>query len=102
MRSSGDTAPANVELTNYTEAMYAARETAMERMQSMALAANASGVVEVERGRGTDAVRLACGRLLGMGDRAVRRSDAPGRRIDPAVVVSLDDPTLLFDAANLE
>ena len=39
MKQSGQ----NVELTNFTEAMYAAREAAMERMQAsaLALAANA-------------------------------------------------------------
>ncbi len=91
----------NVELSNYTEAMYSARETAMERMQSMALAVGASGVVEVKVAEGpmpfaTHAVAFAAWGT------AVRRDDTPGRRIDPAVVVSLDDPTLLFDAANLE
>ena len=38
----------NVELTNYTQAMYAARESAMERMQSSALQAGGEGVVEVK------------------------------------------------------
>ena len=38
----------NVELTNYTEAMYAARESAMEKMQRSALGAGGQGVVEVK------------------------------------------------------
>lgn len=38
----------NVELTNFTEAMYAAREAAMERMQSAALELEGTGVVEVK------------------------------------------------------
>ena len=38
----------NVELTNFTEAMYAARESAMERMQTSALALEGTGVVEVK------------------------------------------------------
>jgi uncharacterized protein YbjQ (UPF0145 family) len=91
----------NVELTNYTEAMYNARETAMERMQSMALAVNASGVVEVKVAEGPMPFASHAVAFSAWGT-AVRRSDTPGRRIDPAIVVSLDDPTLLFDAANLE
>ena len=38
----------NVELTNFTEAMYSARESAMERMQQTALAMDGTGVVEVK------------------------------------------------------
>ena len=38
----------NVELTNYTQAMYAARESAMERMQRSALDVGGQGVVEVK------------------------------------------------------
>ena len=38
----------NVELTNFTEAMYAARESAMERMQAAALGLGGTGVVEVK------------------------------------------------------
>ena len=37
----------NVELTNFTEAMYSARESAMERMQHSALEDEGEGVVEV-------------------------------------------------------
>ena len=38
----------NVELTNYTEAMYSAREAAMEKMQRSALQVEGQGVVEVK------------------------------------------------------
>ena len=38
----------NVEMTNFTEAMYSARESAMERMQQSALALRGTGVVEVK------------------------------------------------------
>ena len=37
----------NVELPNYTQALYDARELAMERMQSEALEAKAEGIVGV-------------------------------------------------------
>ena len=42
----------NVELTNLTEALYAARETAMERMQTSGLRMSADGVVGVRIPRG--------------------------------------------------
>ena len=42
----------NVELVNYTEAMYAARESAMERMQSAAIHRGATGVVAVQVSEG--------------------------------------------------
>jgi len=38
----------NVELTNFTEAMYSARESAMARMQESALTLGGTGVVEVK------------------------------------------------------
>ena len=42
----------NVELTNFTEAMYSARESAMERMQQAALSMDGTGVVEVKVSEG--------------------------------------------------
>lgn len=47
----------NVEMTNYTQALYDARELAMERMQAEALALNAQGIVGAqinERSHGWD------------------------------------------------
>lgn len=38
----------NVELPNYTQALYASRELAMERMQTEAQAAKAKGIVGVD------------------------------------------------------
>jgi len=38
----------NVELANYTQALYDARELAMERMQAEALEAKAEGIVGVD------------------------------------------------------
>ena len=44
MRNAGQ----NVELPNYTQALYDARELAMERMQAEALEAKAEGIVGVD------------------------------------------------------
>ena len=57
----------NVELTNYTEAMYSARESAMERMQHSALEVGGQGVVEVKVTEGPDALRPPRHRLHGLG-----------------------------------
>ncbi len=48
MRQSLRNAGQNVELPNYTQALYDARELAMERMQAEALAAKAEGIVGVD------------------------------------------------------
>jgi uncharacterized protein YbjQ (UPF0145 family) len=90
----------NVELTNFTEAMYSARETAMERMQATALALNGTGVVEVKVVEGpmyfaSHAVAFASWGTV------VRLSEASHRLLHPKMVVSLDDPVVLFDAQTL-
>jgi uncharacterized protein YbjQ (UPF0145 family) len=57
----------NVELTNFTEAMYAARESAMERMQSSAIAMGGNGGGGGKGHRGTDGLCPARRRLRGLG-----------------------------------
>lgn len=90
----------NIELTNYTEAMYAARESAMERMQSMALALGGTGVVEVKIAEGPmpfagHAVAFAAWGTV------VRPAADAHRRVHPVMVVPLDDPVIAFDASTL-
>jgi uncharacterized protein YbjQ (UPF0145 family) len=48
MRQSLRNVGQNVELANYTQALYDARELAMERMQAEALEAKAEGIVGVD------------------------------------------------------
>ena len=91
----------NVELTNYTEAMYNAREMAMERMQQSALSMNGTGVVEVKivEGPMTFASHAIGFAVWG----TVVRLAAPSHRpMNPSMVVSLDDARVVFDAATLE
>lgn len=90
----------NVELTNFTEAMYSARETAMERMQSDALALHGSGVVEVKLIEGpmsfaTHAVGFAVWGTV------VRLARDAHQLIQPMMVVSLDDVDEMFDPSSL-
>ena len=91
----------NVELTNYTEAMYAARESAMERMQSSALALKATGVVGVSI---TEGPLPFAGHAIGFcaWGTAVAVGHDGHLRIAPSMVVPLDDPVPLFDAASLK
>ncbi len=90
----------NVELTNYTEAMYSAREASMERMQSTAIAIGGTGVVEVKVTEGpmefaSHAVGFAAWGTV------VRLAGADHRRLQPDMVLPLDDPVLGFDASSL-
>ena len=90
----------NVELTNFTEAMYSARESAMERMQQSALAMGGTGVVEVKVTEGPmDFARHAVG-FAAYGT-VVRLVADQHRQIAPRVVLPLDDPVLAFQAATL-
>ncbi len=90
----------NVELTNFTEAMYAARETAMERMQAEALALKGSGVVEVKVVEGPLAFATHAIGFVAWGT-VVRLEKETHQLIHPTTVVSLDDRTVQFSAATL-
>jgi uncharacterized protein YbjQ (UPF0145 family) len=90
----------NVELTNFTEAMYSARESAMERMQQSALALGGTGVVEVKVTEGPmDFAHHAVG-FAAYGT-VVRLEADQHRAITPRMVVPLDDAVLAFQAATL-
>ena len=89
----------NVELTNFTEAMYAARESAMERMQQSALAIDGTGVVEVKVEEGPmDFAGHAVG-FTAYG--TVVRQVGEHTKMQPVMVLPLDDPVLGFDATSL-
>jgi len=90
----------NVELTNYTEAMYSARESAMERMQAAAIALGGSGVVEVKVTEGPmDFAHHAVG-FTAYGT-VVRLVADEHRHLGAQMVLPLDDPVVGFDAASL-
>lgn len=90
----------NVELTNFTEAIYAARELAMERMQRSAIDLHGSGVVEVKVVEGPMAFAAHAVGFTAWGT-VVRLAADQHRPMNPALVVSLDDPVVTFDAATL-
>ena len=90
----------NVELTNYTEAMYSARESAMEKMQRSALEAGGEGVVEVKVTEGPMRfARHAIG-FTAWGT-AVKLVAEAHQFVRPQVVLPLDDAVVTFDAESL-
>lgn len=90
----------NVELTNYTEALYSAREAAMERMQRSAFELEAAGVVGVSVSEGPMDFAAHAVRFTAWGT-AVRPSGRGSVLSPPALVLDLDDERLDFDASSL-
>jgi uncharacterized protein YbjQ (UPF0145 family) len=90
----------NVELTNYTEAMYSARESAMEKMQRSALEVGGQGVVEVKVTEGPMSfARHAIG-FTAWGT-AVKLVAETHQFVQPQVVLPLDDAVVTFEAESL-
>jgi uncharacterized protein YbjQ (UPF0145 family) len=96
MKQSGQ----NVELTNFTEAMYAAREAAMERMQSAAIGLGGTGVVEVKVTEGPMAFAKHAVGFMAYGT-VVRLIADQHRHLGARMVLPLDDPDVGFDASSL-
>ena len=90
----------NVELTNFTEAMYAAREAAMGRMQGAARAAGGSGVVGVSVTEGPMRISGHAIRFLAWGT-IVALHAIQHRRVEPLVTLSVNDQSVTFQATSL-
>jgi uncharacterized protein YbjQ (UPF0145 family) len=90
----------NVELTNYTEAMYAARESAMERMQRSALQVGGQGVVEVKVTEGPMSFARHAVGFTAWGT-AVKLVAEAHQFVAPEVVLPLDDAVVTFEAESL-
>lgn len=90
----------NVELTNLTAALYDARESAMERMQSSGLALSAQGVVGVRVTEGPMAFARHVIGFTAWGT-AVHLSADRHLSVSPEVVLPLDDAVVLFEAESL-
>ena len=90
----------NFELTNFTEAMYAARELAMERMQASALKMDSQGVVAVQISEGPMHFAHHAVRFTAWGT-AVRLGQDGHKFLQARMVVPLDDAVNAFDAASL-
>ena len=83
----------NVELENYTSAMYEAREIAVERMQVEAAAAKAEGVVGVDIHEGSHVWKPHVIEFFAIGTAVVplEQEIAPERIADPTLVLSVND-----------
>lgn len=90
----------NVELVNYTQAMYAARESAMEKMQRSALTVGGQGVVEVKVTEGPMRFARHVVGFTAWGT-AVRLVAEAHRSVQPEVVLPLDDAVVTFEAESL-
>jgi uncharacterized protein YbjQ (UPF0145 family) len=90
----------NVELTNYTEAMYSARESAMEKMQRAALQVGGQGVVEVKVTEGPMSFARHAVGFTAWGT-AVRLVAEAHQFVQPELVLPLDDAVVTFEAESL-
>ena len=90
----------NVELTNFTEAMYASRESAMERMQASALSMGGTGVVEVKVTEGPMQFAHHAVGFTAYGT-VVRLVADAHRHVGAQMILPMDDPAPSFDAAAL-
>ena len=90
----------NVELTNYTQAMYSARESAMEKMQRSALQAGGQGVVEVKVTEGPMSFARHAVGFTAWGT-AVRLMAEAHQFVRPEFVLPLDDAVVTFEAESL-
>ena len=90
----------NVELTNFTEAMYAAREAAMERMQASALELGGTGVVEVKVTEGPMTFAHHAVGFTAYGT-VVRLLADEHQHVGARMILPLDDPVQAFDVTSL-
>ncbi|MHB8379879.1 MAG: heavy metal-binding domain-containing protein [Acidimicrobiales bacterium] len=90
----------NVELKNYTEALYSSRESAMERMQTMALELKGAGVVGVKVVEGPMPFAAHAMGFAAWGT-VVRLAKDTHHPVRPQMVVSLNDLSIAFDAPSL-
>jgi uncharacterized protein YbjQ (UPF0145 family) len=90
----------NVELTNYTEAMYSARESAMEKMQESALEAGGEGVVEVKVTEGPMSFARHAVGFTAWGT-AVKLVADQHQFVQPEMILPLDDAVVTFEAQSL-
>ena len=90
----------NMEMTNLTEALYLARERAMERMQEAGLAAGADGVVGVRLREGPLSHNVRIMQFVAIGT-AIHLAGDAHLRMEPTMVVALDDAVVQFAATSL-
>jgi len=90
----------NVELTNFTEAMYSAREAAMSRLQDSAVSLDAAGIVDMNITEGPMRFAHHAIGFTAWGT-AIRLAADAHQHIQPSVVLPLDDTQVVFAATSL-
>ena len=90
----------NFELENYTKSLYAAREQAMERLQSSALALGAGGIVGTDINEGQMEFAHHALKFVASGTAVVLATDGYIAR-ELVAVLSLDDLKRDFEAESL-
>lgn len=90
----------NLELPNLTQALYLARERAMERMQESGSKMGAHGVVAVKLREGPMGYGNRVMQFVTIGT-GVRLAAEEHRNIAPEMIVSLDEVERLFEAKSL-
>jgi uncharacterized protein YbjQ (UPF0145 family) len=90
----------NVELTNFTEAMYSARESAMERMQESAIADHGDGVVQVKVTEGPMSFAKHAVGFTAWGTTVKLVADEH-QYIRPDLILPMDDAVVTFEAQSL-
>ena len=90
----------NLELPNLTQALYQAREGAMGRMQQAGSSMKADGVINVKLREGPLGYNARVMQFVAVGT-AVHLREDEHKRINPTMVVPLDDPVRQFEAQNL-
>ncbi|MGH9088332.1 MAG: heavy metal-binding domain-containing protein [Acidimicrobiales bacterium] len=90
----------NLELPNLTQALYLARERAMERLQESGAGMAADGVVAVRLREGPIGYGNRVMQFVAIGT-AVHLREDEHRRIEPEMVVTLDEIERQFEAQSL-
>lgn len=91
----------NVELTNFTETLYDARETAMGDLQQGIIGAGGTGLVDVKVSDGPMHFASHVVRFVAWGT-AIRLSADTHRHLRPTTVLPMDDVVRTFEATSLE
>jgi len=90
----------NLEMPNLTQALYQAREGAMDRMQQAGIGMHADGVINVNLREGPLGSNSRVMQFIAVGT-AVHLREDEHRRVNPTMVVTMDDPLSEFEAQSL-
>jgi uncharacterized protein YbjQ (UPF0145 family) len=82
----------NVELPNYTQALYTARELALERLQAEALRVESNGIVGVDVQQSSYGWGSHVIEFFAVGTAVLREEHVPPTVGEPGLMLALNDP----------